>query len=307
MCYSAMVKQGAKWLARHFKAGMDYDQIELIFQQRIDSNAIRISKAFEANFDKPENAQERRIKELIDVNRSKAIAAAEKDLFAQTKRLVDAERTLKAKQTNAALESARIAADKISKLKTRLADLKRTELKPRDSRIFPLHYAPILIEEGGERKIVLARYHCRPADKPEFYDRKFPGLYNARRDNIERFWSGQFGSTHAIMVVESFFENVDRGGKNVVLQFTPQPARDMLIACLYSRWSRKDADDLLSFAAVTDEPPDEVRAAGHDRMIVSIKETNVNAWLTPEGRSADELQMIFDAVERTFYEHKEAA
>jgi putative SOS response-associated peptidase YedK len=307
MCYSAMVKQGAKWLERHFKAEIDLTQIELVYQQRIDSSAVRIPKAFDANFAAPGSAQERRIKSLIDQYQATGTAAAEKELFTQTKRLADAERSLKEKEAKKALESARIASDKISKLKTRLADLKRTELKPRDSRIFPMWYAPIIIQEGGDRKLVLARYHCRPQGKPELYDRKFPGLYNARRDNIEKFWAAQFGSTHAVMVVESFFENVDRGGKNAVLQFTPKGRSDMVIACLYSRWGQPGAGELLSFAAITDEPPDEVRAAGHDRMIVSLKAKYIDDWLAPQGRDRASLQAMFDDIERPYYEHAEAA
>ena len=34
------------------------------------------------------------------------------------------------------------------------------------------------------------------------------------------------------MMVESFFENVEREGKNQVLHFVPKPADTMLIACL---------------------------------------------------------------------------
>jgi putative SOS response-associated peptidase YedK len=74
----------------------------------------------------------------------------------------------------------------------------------------------------------------------------------------------------------------------------------MLVACLYARLD----DELLSFAAITDEPPAEVAAAGHDRCVVSIKEENVEAWLTPEGRSVKELQAILDDVERPYYEHE---
>lgn len=80
------------------------------------------------NFGDPANTQERRIKSLIDEYRAKTTVTAEKELFAQTKRLADAERKLKDKETKVALENARIATDKISKLKTRLADLKRKEL-----------------------------------------------------------------------------------------------------------------------------------------------------------------------------------
>jgi hypothetical protein len=36
---------------------------------------------------------------------------------------------------------------------------------------------------------------------------------------------------------------------------------------------------LLSFAAITDEPPPELAAAGHDQCIMPIKPDNINAWL----------------------------
>lgn len=105
------------------------------------------------------------------------------------------------------------------------------------------------------------------------------------------------------MVVDAFFENVERDGKNVVLQFVPRPQREMLIACLFSYWGTPGKDGFYSFAAITDEPPPEVAAAGHDRMIISIKEENVDAWLTPEGRDIAEVRAILDDVERPYYEH----
>lgn len=307
MCYSAMVRQGAKKMARHFRASPDYGQIELIFEQRLDTMALRIPRVFEDEFAAPENAQERRIRDLIHAYRAKVTSESEQELFKQRKRLSDAERKLKDKETKAALESARIAADKVEKLMAKLADLTRTEARTRDGRIFPMWFAPILIQEDGARKLVLARYHCRPKGKPEFYDRKYPGLYNARRDNIDGFWAGQFGKTHALMVVTSFFENVERNGKNAVLQFMPDNGADMLIACLYSRWGDAGTGELISFAAVTDEPPAEVAAAGHDRMIVSLKEENVDTWLAPGELDSRALHQILEDVERPLYEHREAA
>jgi hypothetical protein len=38
--------------------------------------------------------------------------------------------------------------------------------------------------------------------------------------------------------------------------------------------------------------------------VVSIKEQNAKAWLTPEGRSVNELQAILDDVERPYYAHE---
>jgi hypothetical protein len=48
-----------------------------------------------------------------------------------------------------------------------------------EARIFPLHYAPIVMQVDGKRMMRLARYHCRKPGEPAFIDKKLPGLYNA--------------------------------------------------------------------------------------------------------------------------------
>jgi putative SOS response-associated peptidase YedK len=68
----------------------------------------------------------------------------------------------------------------------------------------------------------------------------------------------------------------------LVLEFRPRPQQDMLVACLWSAWSAPGEPDLLSFAAITDEPPVEIAAVGHDRCIIPIKPENVDAWLKPD-------------------------
>ena len=132
-----------------------------------------------------------------------------------------------------------------------------------------------MVWEDGKRVIKPMRYQCRPEGKPAFYDNKYPGTYNARRDNLEGFWKGQFGRTHGVLIVNAFYENVNRHKaegrelsqgeevQNMVLEFRPRPEQDMLAACVWSRWSGPDGEELLSFAAITDEPPVEVAAAGH--------------------------------------------
>jgi hypothetical protein len=70
------------------------------------------------------------------------------------------------KETKTARDNVRIATKKIGDIERKLDDLKRSELTPPDSQIFPMYYAPIVINEDGENKIVLARYHCRQKGKP---------------------------------------------------------------------------------------------------------------------------------------------
>jgi putative SOS response-associated peptidase YedK len=134
-------------------------------------------------------------------------------------------------------------------------------------------------------------------------DRRFRN--NARRDSLGKYWKELFGSQHAVMLVETFFENVERDGRNQVLHFTPRPADTMLIACLVAEWKDpKGGAPLLSFAAITDEPPAEVAAAGHDRMIINLKPENLDAWLKPEGRSLKELDAILADRQTPYYEHE---
>lgn len=121
------------------------------------------------------------------------------------------------------------------------------------------------------------------------------------------------------MIVNRFYENVSRArmegrtladgekNENVVLEFTPDLGGDMLVECLWSRWTAKDQPDLLSFAAITDELPPEVTAAGHDRCIVPIKPENVEAWLNADASNLDAFHAILDDRDRPFYEHSLAA
>jgi putative SOS response-associated peptidase YedK len=316
MCYSAQVVQMARKLSRQLGIRMDYAEVEQLFFRRIEDSAINVSRGFEANFDEPANDQERRIKAAIDEHRSITATRIEQDLFSQKTRLVNAERSLQEKETKKAREEVRIATSKIATLSTKLSDIHSSDLKPDDDRIFPFVYTGVIVRKDGQNLLTPMRYHCRPAGKPASYDRQFPGLYNARRDNLERFWGDQFGSHHAIMVAESFFENVKfhtmqhreiKAGEreqNVVLQFKPEPAQLMYIACLWSPWTDTKEPGLRGFAAITDEPPADVAAAGHDRCIINLKPEHIEAWLTPDSRSRKELQEILSDRAVPVYQHE---
>jgi putative SOS response-associated peptidase YedK len=305
MCYSAQIQSAYMKYLRETGAEMDIDQFVEIFGARLSDPGIRIPRAVERWFDEPRTDAERKIRMLIDEYRATEVAKVEREVFAQRKRLADAERVLAAKTTKAAAESKRIATNKIESAMTRLERLKATKPHVAEARIFPLHYAPIVMQDGGRRMLRLARYHCRKPGEPEFIDRKLPGLYNARRDSLGKYWREQFGATHGVMLAESFFENVDRSGKNEVLHFIPKPAGTMLIACLVAKWlDPKGGIPLLSFAAITDEPPAEVAAAGHDRMIINLKPEHLGAWLDPHGRPLDELQAILSDRQTPYYEHE---
>jgi putative SOS response-associated peptidase YedK len=305
MCYSAQIQAAYLRYLRETGAEMDIDQFVEIFGARVSDSSVRIPRAVERWFEDPKSDAERRIKAFIDEYNQAETTKLEREVFAQKKRLADADRALASKPTKAAAESKRIATDKIDKALTRLDRLKATKPHPAEARIFPLHYAPIVMQVGERRLMRLARYHCRKPGEAAFIDRKLPGLYNARRDSLGKYWKELFGVSHGLMLVESFFENVEREGKNQVLHFVPKPAGTMFIACLVAEWrDPAGGTPLLSFAAITDEPPAEVAAAGHDRMIINIKPENIDTWLRPAGHSLDELQRVLADRQAPYYEHE---
>ncbi|WP_205984885.1 SOS response-associated peptidase family protein, partial [Pseudofulvimonas gallinarii] len=96
----------------------------------------------------------------------------------------------------------------------------------------------MLIHREGRPVVLPMRYQCRPAGKPAWYDTKYPGTYNARRDNLQGFWKHQFGHQHALVIAHRFYENVEGpDGRNRVLEFSPDDGEPMLVACLWSHWT----------------------------------------------------------------------
>ena len=319
MCYSAKVQQHLRSLARRFAADVDWELFEQVFHRRLEDDGIKLSRALERNFQQPDTDVTRRIQADIEAHRRALATRWETDLFKQKKRLADAQRSLQQKETKKALDDVRIATGKIEAYVERLGNLRSPEVLDEDDRIFPRYFVPIVVQDGARLVIRPMRYQCRLAGKPATYDERYPGTYNARRDNLEGFWSDVYGTQHGIMVVDSFFENVPRhlfekrelapGEKpqNQVLHFNPQPPMEMLVACLWSHWTHGTDPDLYSFAAVTDDPPPEVAATGHNRCIISIKPENVPEWLAPAGRSRSRLEAILSDRQCPYYEHRIAA
>ena len=320
MCYSARIIADYRKYTKDYGADMSIKEfVELFWKRTHTDPKTKIPKAVADAFRESRSDDELKVNELIAEFNATQTVELEQELFKQRKRLADADRTLLTKTTKAAAESKRIATDKVEWVLGKLADIRRAELVEEDSRIFPGWYAPVMVMEGGKRVIKPMRYQCRLAGKPANYDFKFSGTYNARRDNLEGFWRAQFGHTHGLVVMDSFFENVNKhraegrdlapgeGIENMILEFRPQSSQPMLAACLWSRWSAPGEPDLLSFAAITDEPPPEVAAAGHDRCVIPIKPEHIDAWLNPDPANLEALYAILDDRERPYYEHRLAA
>ncbi len=322
MCYSAQIKADYHEFVRDRGAIISLKRFsELFWEKRQDGGWSKIPKAMREAFRRPRGEDEFALAKLVAEGDREQAEKYEAELAAQGERLARAEAVLSgAKPTRKAADDVRIASNKIKATQRNLDDLRRRESTDRDSRIYPGQYAPLMIEQDGQRIVVPMRYQCRLPDWSAATERKYPGTYNARRDNLEKSWGRLFGYRHGIMIVTRFYENVARhkmehrelgaGEKehNVVLEFDPQPPQEMLVACLWNL-SRNAAHgtDLFSFAAITDEPPAEVAAAGHDRCIIPIKPEHVDAWLNPDPQDLHALYAILDDRARPYYEHRLAA
>jgi putative SOS response-associated peptidase YedK len=324
VCYSAMVEQHLRTLAREFRAEVDWGSFEQLLGRRLVERDVKVARALEDNFSgapgpEPASEVERLARLHVETFRRETAERLEQEIFKQRKRLAEAQRSLASAQTRRALEDERISRAKIEAALGRLADLRRTEPLDRDRRIFPLYHVAVIVEEDGCRLVRPMRYTCRLPGKPPSYDARYPGTYNARRDHLRGFWAPLYGKSHAIMAISSFFENVrsrraghsdSRDGerpRSVVLQFNPHPPTEMLVACLWARWTGKDAPELLSFAAITDEPPPEVAAAGHNRCVIPLKRENLDEWLAPGRVSLERLDAILTDRQRPYFEHRIAA
>ncbi len=310
MCYSAQIESAYTKFVRQFGAVLDKKAFaKMWLHDEGKERRPKTPRALDLSFLTSDDPDVAAIAQEIRQWDAEEVAQLETELFRQAKRLADAERKLATKPTKTAENEKRIAGNKIEQIKGRIADLKRSRPEPKDSRMFPGYYCPVLVSEGGRLVVKPMRYQCRLAGKPAFYDTKFPGTYNARRDSLEKFWAPAFGHTHGLIVAHRFYEHVEIEGENRILEFVPRTGEQMLIACLWSHWAdpKGQVPDLLSFAAVTDDPEPEVAAAGHDRTIINIKPEHVDAWLNPDPANLQALYAIMDDKRHPYYEHRIAA
>jgi len=318
MCYSAQIRADYSKLVREFGATLSLDEFAQLYAHDAGKQRPKTPKAMDDGFAGARTPLGQDIVAKIQQWHAEEMQALDQELRVQGARLKQAEESLAQRPTQKARNEIRIAGNRIDRAQARLSDLHRSGLLPRDSRIFPGVYAPVIVSEHGQRVIKPMRYQCRLPDKPARNDALYPGTYNARRDSLEAYWKNAFGHHHGVVVVQSFYEHVPRhameqrtlapgeSAQNVVLEFRPTPPRDLLIACLWSEWEGPEGR-LLSFAAITDEPPRDVAAAGHDRCIVPIRRENLDAWLNPDPEDLGALYRILDDREPVELGYEEAA
>jgi putative SOS response-associated peptidase YedK len=226
-----------------------------------------------------------------------------------------------AKPTRSAAHDRRIALNKIASSRKTLEDMELPASTDGNDRIWPGYFAPVLIRDpmSGERTVLPMRYRCRLPNWTEQDEVYKSGTYNARRDKLTSIWRKVFGVHHGVIAIKCFYESVllhhnqrrnlapGEREQSIEIVFKPQSGDDLLVACLWTYVEPQgDAPGFYTFAVITDEPPPEVAIAGHDRCVVSLREEDIEPWLTPMSKSVAELQLILDRGEsvRPYFEHE---
>lgn len=316
MCYAALVSADLRRLEREFAGLINIAEFQRVFWARVaNPKAFKMPIAIDRQFLSPRTEAEADIPAAIAAYRRARTQEWETEMFEQRRRHADAARKLEKKETKTARNDFEISARLVEQRRKWLDDFRDLQTKEEDAVMYPQHYGPLIIQTDQGRKITPMRYHCRlPGHAPEM-DKKYNGNYNARIDSLEGWWRPVFGKNHGLLVLNGFRENVKAhrmqqrelkpGEKeeNVVLQFNPIDTAPMLVPCIWSLWQRGD-EVLKSMALITDEPPEEVKRAGHDRCPINLTREAALAWLEPQGRSAGELFEILSRRHRPFYEHR---
>lgn len=324
MCYSAMVVQDAKRLAREFDAKVLVEMYASLFEHRLNGEKLVLNKAMEIPFLKSASSMsEKSIAKSIRQWHQNEILRLRSEIEKQTDRLKKAEASLKVKQSKKATEDVRIASNKIAKSEL---DLKKHESEKieseSDERIYPKNYVSILcVNSDQERVIMPIRYHMRPHNQDESFDLTHDGCYNARFNNLTLvpFWRDSLEKgRRGVMVIRKFYENVAAenflqnkklpanlvGRENLVVRFEPRGVEEMYVPVLWDCW-KKNGTILYSGALITDDPPKEVREAGHERCPIFLEKSAIDDWLYTDLKSGKEIkEKILSRRETPFYEHK---
>lgn len=303
MCYSALIREDLERTRRRFNARVDIEAFATLYKQREIFPELKIPAGLIASLLKYSGigSVKSRISDAdarFQAQEQERAAIALAELDGEIEQLAAAQEK---KPSRTGLE--RLAAKRRKRTKL----LRPPAIAAGDYRIYPYQFAPIIVDDGGERVIVPARYRLLPrtgVEVPAKYN-----VFNARRDSLQsvRSWKPLFGRQHALFPFLRFFEWVEPEGKSVELSFAPEGIDGMWAASLYEVCQIPGVGPVRSFAMVTDEPPAEVAAAGHDRCPVFLDESLIDRWLQPQGQSLTDLDEMLDHKEPAFYAHQLAA
>lgn len=309
MCYSAKLKADFNQLRKRYRGVLEWDEfVELVRQRQKGVRFgfdLKIPDALIAGLIAEGGRPAKEIDMLQRHWKVEEGRRLEAVLAEALTELLKAEEAFKSRATKTNLAAVEVKGRKVQRARTAIETAKGAV--GTEYRVYPYYFAPVLIAEDEQRQIVPARYRIMPrtgVEVPNKYN-----VFNARRDSLKsaRTWKTLFGKQHALFPFLNFYEWVERDGNSVEVMFNPDGHSGMHAAALYEIYQHPELGTIRTFCMVTDEPPPEVRAAGHDRCPIFLVENKIEDWLKPLGRPLQELDALLDHKEKTFYVHQLAA
>ncbi|PZP94792.1 MAG: hypothetical protein DI587_24810 [Variovorax paradoxus] len=292
--YSATVWTDPKLYGCHFGATVHQHAFLKSFERRAAGERVVIPMEVDQAFLETREPELEAVRDLVIQHRLAQVRAAETEIASQSARLAEAQHRLAVSQSKAAGHSTRMAKQKICAARRRLESLVRGAEQAQTGRMFPGSFVPLVTAQDGRLVVEPMRYQCRPSHIERRMENLLESPHHARKDSLEGRWQREFGHTHAVVAVESFFESVSlhrlrhrnlAKGDDLTaleLEFMPVPRQTLYVPCLWSHWQRPGLPDLRSFAMIVDRAPPEVVAVGQDWCPVTIRQDQVDAWLHPD-------------------------
>jgi putative SOS response-associated peptidase YedK len=300
MCYSALVEASYKEYCQQFGLTFDRDGFHDLFAMRLNAPYLKIPDGLTQQLASEDSAFGRSIGKL----HAEFLEGERLRITTEIATVAGAIAQLEAKKPGKTRD--KDLGTRIRKHEKLLASLSQSAAPDTTYRIYPNYFAAVIADIGGQRLLTPMRYRLLPRngiEVPIQYN-----VFNARRDSLQsaRNWKPLFGAQHAIFPFTRFYEWVSRDGKPVEISFSPQGYSGMWAASLYEEY-RSELGLIRSFAMITDAPPPEVAAAGHDRCPVFLESRLLDNWLLPAGQSLEELDRLLYYKEQPFYSHALAA
>lgn len=317
MCYSTMVERDIRKLERQYGAKIDYDSFLQTYQMRSQNHDLKIPNGLDDFFHSVETPVSKEIRSLQREHEKYLAEERRLEIATTEKEIKELETKIGKKPTKTAQHKLGVKQRKLNSLLKKEATSGIAKLSNGTEgtyRIYPFDLVPVVQLEKGKRIVRPMRYRILPKSGVEIPSKY--NLFNARRDSIfhetkpgerDKIWKSMIGETHAVFPFVRFYEWVEgKNGKSVEIFFTAKGFDSMWSAALFEE-TKTPFGLVRSFAMVTDDPPPEVRAAGHDRCPVFLQNEAVDLWLEPKGKSLNQLDALLDQKQETYFNHEVAA
>lgn len=91
--------------------------------------------------------------------------------------------------------------------------------------------------------------------------------------------------------------------RKIVIQFSPAKSQDLVVPVIFS-FPQGNAQGDAGFAIVTDDPPAEIKAAGHDRCPIIIQPEAIDAWLDVGVKTSQDFNEILTQHRQLHFVHQ---